>query len=558
VRETRGGPVGGWLSDRGTGALDYIAAIALVAAVAGVLVVSPIPSDIARRAKIEICKVVHWPRASDECETASTPVPQPVAVDPDIPAGQCLTSIENEYLEPGATVGVAKKALNVMQDGGSQVTLRKYIQPDGTPAWEVWDMGWSDAGALAGINGKKKLMNREFQGSAGAWATLEGTNAEIYEFTNEKEALAFQKQQRDYRIGDPASWAKVAVRTLPISGGFTRLLGGLPVVGDSIEDFMGGREPERKPDQEYYDGGLWLGAFNDVGPAGLPASLVGRDWATASGGLWQYNKSGDKTLYFQASNQVMESVEFDLEPTLKALKLDKKVGADVVKGLQAAQGQVVAGLVAQYVKLYGKAGAAQFEQKVNAKFASALGKLKNVPPPLLRGLATDSGAGIGGRATNSVWYGFTYDKNNKLKSFTEVDDEQLSWHYRVDAGVGPVSAWYQSSLTGERTRDTKTVDLTDPQQKAAFDAEMKKLGQGPIRMVEGFNGLKDMFDRGVGTMAKTTYDYDVQTLVPSANVDLYAVGAGLSVEWEKNHSELTGGQYWKPGVGWLPWKQCGL
>jgi hypothetical protein len=544
------------LGERGAGAIEYIIALLLIAAVTGAIVASPVAGQVKRYTLAALCRVGEA-GGLGKCASLGPPptsVTQPVVVDPDIPTGTCLASIDNEYLQPGFNVGVWRNSLSFLQDGGSQITLRKYILPNGTPRWEVWDMGWSDAGVLAQLRSSRRLA-----GSAGVWASLAGTNTKIYEFDNEQDALAFQRQQRDYRIGSsPGSWARVAIRTLPVTGAITRLLGALPWVGDDIEDFMGGREPDRRPNQEYYDGGLWLGGFNDVGPSFLPVSLVGRDWATASAGYWKYNDSGDKTFYVQASNQLMESVEFDLEPIFKALKLDKKAGADVTKGLEEAQKKVVAGLVAQYVRKNGSAGAADFERRLNARFTAGLARLRRLPAPLLRGLATDSGAGIGGRATHSVWYGITYDKNNNLKSFTEVDDQQLSWHYRVDAEAGAVSAWYQESLGGERTRTTKTVDLTDPAQRAALQAELAKLGQGPVGMVQGFTGLSDLFDRGVGTMARTTYDYDVRTVLPSASLDAFIAGAGLSFEWEENHSRLTEGQYWKPGVGWVPWNQCGL
>ncbi|GAA2075578.1 hypothetical protein [Actinomadura alba] len=514
--------------DRGAAALDYLGVLALVAAVAGALFLAPIPDDIADETRNQICRVLRAGGAVDECDKARTPpvapvVPQPVAVDPDIPTGACLTSIDNEYLEPSATLGI-KRRLEAMADGGSQITVRHNKRADGSDQWQVWDMGWSDGGANASID---KIGPVEV--NAGIWATIEGTDTEIYNFGSEKEARAFREQLRDYRIGGANGWAKVAIRTLPPSGLITRMIGGLPVIGDPFEEFMGAKEPDRKPSQEMVDGGLWAGFYNDIGLGKLPFSIVGRDWATASGGVIKDNENGDTTYYLQASNQIMESVELDFEKVLKQLKLDRRIPADLSKAIAELQRRAV-----------------------------QLGGMPvTIPPNLQRVLASDSGAGVGGRHTASRMYGYTIDKNGKPKSFSILNDNQLSWHWRGDAKLGPdalkVAGWYQDSLGGGRWRTTKELDLTNPLDKRVFDGAVQTLAQTPNGAIDAASLLDQMWDAGAGKMSRVNYDYQARTAQPSLSTPL----GGLAFEWERNKSNATSAEYFKPGVGWLPWKGCG-
>jgi hypothetical protein len=504
VREGRAG-------ERGAGAVDYLAVLLLIAAVAGVIAASSVPDDVQSSIAAGICKVAKAGGLSADCRAAQIGRPPLTASDPDVPKSTCLTDISNEILEFDTSVKL--KRLDVLADGGGQLTLRRYVQGDGKPdLWQIWDQSWSDGGASTPSENKLK---------SGARALVSGANTEIYNFTDEKEARDFYKRLRDYRIGN---WAKLAIRTNPITGAVTWGLGRLPWIGDDIEDFMGGREPDRKPSQEIYDGGLWAGFFNDIPLGGIPLSIVGRDWANASGGVWKDYDTGDTTYYVQGTNQGMESLELDVGRMLKKLKLDKRVPANVQKALDGIQQEL----------------------------SSKMGTPVTLPPPLRRALATDTGLGVGLRGTVSRWYGVTYDKNGRPKTFVQTDDVQGSWHLRGDVHLGPAGAWLQDSQGGTRWRTTKTLDLTDPKERNAFDLAVRQAAQqNPIGAALA---LDDLFDKGLGTMAKVDYDYQVRTVSPSANVGI----AGIAFESETSSSKATGAEYFKPGTGWVPWTKCAL
>ncbi|MBC6457756.1 hypothetical protein [Actinomadura sp. HBU206391] len=498
-------------SERGAGATDYLVVLLLIAVLAGAIAVSPAAGGVRSGIEKAICRVGQAGGLQKECEPAGDKPPPLVAVDPDMPTANCLTDIDYEYLEN--TTSARLKRVDILTDGGGQITLRRYVQGNGKPdLWQVWDMGWSDAGV--GTPGENKFK-------AGIWAAIAGSNTEIYNFTDEKQARDFYEQLKDYRLGN---WFKLAVRTNPISGAVVRL--GSWMFGDGVDEFWGGKEPDRKPSQEVYDGGLWFGGFNDVALGKLPFSIVGKDWGTASGGVWKDNDTGETTYYLQGSDQLMESLEIDIERALKALGLDKKTTANLNKAMDWMEQQL----------------------------SKQLGTPIKFPDGLRRGLATDSGVGVGLRGTISRWYGLTVDKNGKPVSFVQLDDVQGSWHLRGDISVGPLGFWYQNSMDGVRWRTTKTLDLTDPKQMGALSLVLRQAGQGAGGTIVAPFLLDELFDKGLGTMGKVDYDYEVTTANPNLNA---GIGA-MSFEWEGGSSKATSAQYFKPDVGWVPWEKCGL
>ncbi|WP_146087372.1 hypothetical protein [Thermomonospora echinospora] len=493
--------------------------LAVAVAVVLGLVTAGVNDTVRDGVRRELCKL------SPSLGCPGPPGTQPVTMgDPDEPGGACLTNLHSRYGEFTA-IGNGR-IFSILSDGGTQLQLRRYVNGNGKPdTWQVWDMSWMDVGGGVGIPDKSRLAFL----NAGAWATAEGSKAEIYEFDNEKEAREFYKKMENYRIGDPI---KVAVRTNPLTGPAHWLAGHLPFgIGDRIGDQIGANEPDRKPAQEYWDGGLYNGFYNDIQLGPLPLSIVGKNFGTTSAGVWRTYAQGDKkentTFYFQGSQQIMESAEADIDTMIKKAK--KRFPNSVQNRISDVERQL----------------------------ADKLGTTMKLPDPVKRAIATDSGVGIGLRGTGSTWIGITVDENGKPVEFTQIDDKQGSWHLRADLDVGPASAWYQNSQEGFRERTTKVLDLTKPEDKAAFDRYLKTsvqpaaATQNPIKP---FRDLNQMFLDGAGTMSTVNFDNEVSTF----NASIGAVVVGGEWEYDQTTSTATDASYWKPGTGWVKWDKCGL
>jgi hypothetical protein len=497
-------------SDRGASLVEWAATLFLASLIMGALLAAGLTGTVQDRTTWAVCVLFG---TQEDCDAAKAQQPPAQATDPDEPTGNCLVDVSSEYLE--TTVSGKYRYVDIITDGGAQLALRKYKGPDGKEIWDVWDMAWSDAGAGASLPAKYQKKGMD----AGAWATIAGSKAEIYRFDNEKDAREFYKQRRDHRIGN---WAKLGVRTNPVLGGALNGFLHIPLVPksvrDKVDDWFGGSEADRKPDEEYHDGGVMAGFFNDISLGGLPLSVVGKDFGWASGGVWKNNRDDTTTYYFQGSDQLMESLELDVGKALKKLKLYKKTSANVEKAIT-------------YI-----------EDQLTSKFGTPI----TLPGPVRRALATDTGLGIGLRGTVGRWYGITY-KDGKPIGFTQVDDVQGSWHLRGDVAAGPLSAWMQDSQGGTRWRTTKELDLTKPEDMAALRANLSN-------PVAGMFGLDQYFADGGGRMSKVDYDYHVNTKNPSLNLGV----AGVQFEDESAQSTATSAEYFKPGFGWVKWNRCGL
>lgn len=492
------------------------------AVLVGVLVGTGVVGTAGTETTRAICKM--FQRDSD-CEAAGVPPGTP-SVDPDVPKGPCLVLSDSEYMENTTTVKL--KRFDIVTDGGSQLTLRQYSQGNGKPdIWEVRDMSWTDAGAQVAVpNDKLK---------AGIWGTIAGSNTEIYTFDNEKDAREFFEQMKQYRLFNGYG-TKVAVRTNPVTGALVKAGGWLPWVGDDIEDFWGDKEPDRKPTQEMWDGGVMAGFFNDTSLGALPLSVVGKNFGWVSAGISKNNVDGSTTFYFQGSEQLMEALEVDMG---RALKLAQTRGPAAVRK-----------------------AIADVERKLGERLKMPVALPDSLKQSLLRGTATDSGLAIGLRGTVGRWYSITIDKNGKPVNFTEMSDFQGSWYGRVDGSVGPLSAWYQDSMDGARWRVTSELDLTKPDEYAAF-MRFLETGTGGGSAGPGLPGVNAVkaaaeldlyFLNGGGTTAMVQYDYAVRTGHPSLSVGI----VGTEFEWEASESRATSGQYLKEGTGWVKWDACGL
>ncbi|RAY11624.1 hypothetical protein DPM19_28765 [Actinomadura craniellae] len=505
---------------RGEGAAGYLAVILLFSAVLGGISVSPVGDDVGDGIESAICRVLRAGdlAAADECDpppTAQPPANPVIPKDPNEPSGPCLAYIHSEYLEN--TLAGRFRYFDVMTDGGSQLTMRRYVQGGGKPdIWEVWDGAWMNAD-IGTPTLKSKIP-------AGFWIGPMAGNTEIYRFDNEKDARDFYNRMREYRIGN---WAKNAFRTNPLTGWIPWAGGHLPWVGDDIEEWVGNKEPDLPPAQEFYEAGIWNGFWNDV-PVG-PLSIVGKNFGWTTGGSWKDNQTGQTTYFFSASQQLMESVTLDSKPARSYAS--RKWG-----------------------KNWSPEAAQEAIKKIEKELTTKGGTPVTLPPAVRRAIELDGEVGVGLRGTYGRWYGLVVDKDGKAVGLTQIDQVQGSWHLRAGANIGPGSAWIQDSQWAAKWRTNKNLDLNNPQDRVAYDAFVRQLSNGPAGPVAGALVLDEYFNNGGGTMSKVTYDSDVRTTHP--NVDF---GVGF-FEYENETVTDNGvkGEYFDPDKGWVKWERCGL
>jgi hypothetical protein len=556
--------------DRGTGAVDYLAVVVVIAAILAAIAVSGIAERVADGAEAAICRILIV--AGIEPNTCQLPPRTPGAhqaiSDPDEPTHSCVVRNERQYLEETVTFPV--RYLDVRTNSRGTVALKRGIEPGGKQISEVEDYTWGE-GAAATPSIRKSTIDsdaptgpQETRGpDFGAWGGISITNGKVYRFDDEKEARKFRDDLQDHRIGGPV---KFTLRTNPLTGWAVWLAGKLPLVGDGIDEFMGGSEPDRKPSAEYLEGGL-TGGFNGDLPLGniAAAPFKGRGWLVD--GQLKDNETGETTVYFRDSAEGEAGLQFDMANVWKKLPVGFR--ERVARGLDDDLDAVLAVIETQLKGEFGKDVAMSPDQRDELKKA-----LKINP---------DVGVNFKGRI--GAQYALTQDKNGNPVKFTKTDWKQLIFYLRVGGKTGGTvrnekltgSGNAQWSPLAHRWETEKTLDLEDARDlQAAQDFFGKDAGDlveksvNPFTRWSGRGGLDEYFDQGGGTMARYTYFTDAasgkmtgngerSTTVPKSDTKQKKTKRKyglLEIGAEEETNDLAAAEYFKPGQGWVRWRRC--
>ncbi|WP_019634350.1 hypothetical protein [Actinomadura atramentaria] len=515
--------------DRGEGALPLVGILLLVAAVVVALMVVQPGGRLVSAAETAICRVLHAGGAADRCDEPAVP-PVPLGRDPDQPVQACNAGYESHYLEETVTIPFRYADARTNSRGTLQITKR--VGPDGVPFWEVGDFTWGELGAGEGIE-----KGGDIGFKAELWAGAQITNGNVYRFGSESEAREFYDDLLKHRIGNAA---KFTFRTNPVTGGLAWLGGKLPWVGDDIDRWMGGSEPDRDPASSYTEGGLTGGFKGEGSLEAVKVPFKGRGWLTV--GSQTDHRTGQQTDYFTRRGEAEVAVQIDFSAIWDRLPagMRQRAAAGMDDALEAAMALVERTLRAKYGP----------EFHLDAGYRSQIKTQLKLRPS----------GGINYKHRGGTTYALTYDKNGDLIRMTKTENGQDVVYVRADGkfdgknDVGDkAGATYgkQWILFGRRTITDKTLDLTDPDDLAALK-----------RFFTGLDGdaLDRYFQSGGGTMSRTVYDNDGDT----GKLEGKGKAKGRKKDWggvfelseEDEKNVLRSAEYYKPGLGWIDWKPC--
>ncbi|MQY03845.1 hypothetical protein [Actinomadura macrotermitis] len=515
--------------DRGEGPVAYLASLLFCAVLAAVLLLTGLGGDVARFTGAAICRVGQAAGLVAHCDPPGRPGTDRTAPDPDQPVQPCLAGSESTYLEE--TVTIPTKRVDVRTNSRGTIQLNKRVGPDGRPVWEVVDFTWGEGGVSTPEVGKGPVKG-------GVWGGLMMTNGKVYGgFTTEEEARRFFDDLKEHRIG---SEVKFTLRTNPVTGGFVWLGSKLPWVGDDIDRYMGGSEPDRKPTGEYLDGGITGGLKGDVelGPVKIP--LKGRGWLISG---TQHNLvNGEKTTYYTQRGEAEVAVQLDLGDIIS--KLPPPLRRSAQQGLEAGLDAVLNVVEGQLKSKIGNNFVLQPGQRAQIKGAVKL----------------NPSIGLNYKHRAGTTWGVTQDKDGKVVRVTQTQNGQDVLYARVDGklkssnSVGDkfdATGGKQWILFAQRTLTEKALDYSRADDRKLID---QYLLDGDT------DALERAWDQGAGTMGRTTYDNTGETGKAEAKG---AAGGKPKTRWgifeigrEDEKSILQDAQYFKPGVGWVPWKAC--
>lgn len=526
--------------DGGASAVEYAALLALagvlVAALWGAGVFDPMAEGV-RQATCRLFRI-------DPCTPSDRP---PVAArDPHEPLQPCTTLIDTHFLEETITIPTKRVDVRTSSRGTMQITRR--VQGDGKPdIWEVTDFTWGEGGVATPNIGKSTVSSDGSGGRTGfkiaAWGGVILTNGNVYRFESEQEARDFYRRLEEHRIGGQV---RFTLRTNPISGGPVWLLGKLPWVGDDIDEWFGGSEPDREPDLSYTDGGL-TGGFN--GEAEVPfvsLPFKGRGfWIT---GTRVDNTNGDHTVYFQDREEAELAVQIDLSAVWKRLPA-------------SARSQAAGGLDSAL-----ELALQEIERLLRDRFGPDFSIPTAQRSEIKAGIRINPDIGLNVKYRRARTFAYTEDRNGTPKALVETDSDQLVVYARasakakVDNGGDKADAGGNAQwiLGGRRWIEEKTLDYADPEDRRIIDRYLAEGGGGHSTVVD------DYFARGGGTRARLTYDNGGDTWKGSGTAETTSRKSKAKRKWgvveigdEQETNRLIEAEYFSPGKGWVKWDKCG-
>ncbi|MEW2352524.1 hypothetical protein [Spirillospora sp. NPDC029432] len=569
-RNWRANPNASAARDRGEGAFAYMAVLLLVAGIVGALFLTGVGGTVAGGMQAAVCKVFHAAGLVKQCAPVAMPPSRPgrPIADPDEPTHACTIRNERRYLEETVTIPV--RYVDVRTNSRGTIVLTEKVQPDGTRVWEVEDFTWGE-GAVATPTIRKSTIDADAPGGPaeskgpdfGAWAGVSITNGKIYSFTNEKEARDFFNMLKDHRIGNPV---KFSLRTNPLTGWAVWGAGKLPWVGDDIDRFMGGSEPDRKPSAEYLEGGLTAG-FNGDLPLGdiVSAPFKGRGWLV--NGQRKDTKSGNTTIYFQDRAEGELAVQIDMTSIWN--RLPKGLRERASKGIDDALDAAIGAIEEQLKGEYGRDVMMSPDQRDEIK----------------KSISANPDVGINVKGRIGVRYELTLDKNGNPVGFKKIDHKQLIFYLRGGAKKGGTvgdervtgGGNAQWSWVANRWETEKTLDLKNPDDRQAAErffgsnpGDFIAKSVNPFTRWSGRGGLDDYFANGGGTMARYTFDTDADSLKGTVNGERSTTTPKddtkskkskrkyglLEIGDEDETNTLASAEYYKPGQGWVKWSRC--
>ncbi|MFB4300715.1 hypothetical protein [Actinomadura sp. NTSP31] len=506
----RGGP-----ADRGASVPEYAGILALVAALCASLFVLGIPG----RTSDAVCRALHRMHLGDACAGGGG---RGGRTDPDEPTTACTTGIETKYLEETVTIPAR---INVRTNSRGTVQLTRRVGPDGKSTWEVTDFTWGEGAAAS--------PDLDFGfGKFGIWGGGQFTNGTVYSFDGEKEAKKFFDDLVDHRIGNTA---KFVVRTNPVTGGLSWLVGKAPWVGKYYDRWIGGSEPEKEPSADYQEGGPTGGFKGELNLWKVKLPFKARGWLID--GTRTDRKTGERTTYYTEKGEAEIGLLVDLGDIWKALP----------KGTRERAAAGAADALTLAVNEIGKRAGAKGIELTPAETEKIKGQIR-----------VDPNVGLNVKHRGQTTWAYTEDKDGNPLGLTKTSNSQNVIYFRADGKAkgslegdkGELTAGGQWILSSERTVTDKTLDYSDPQDRQAMEDYQRTGDDG---------ALDDYFDGGGGRMSRLTYDVTGDTGKLDAKGETAGkrkLGGLFETSSEHQANTLTGAQYYKPGEGWVPWKRC--
>lgn len=490
-------------NERGEGAVAYLAAILVIAAVILAAVTGGIGGRVAQTIEAALCRVGQV-AFHDKCKNPpGPPIPKTITE----PQLNCLVSNQQEYwdsyLQVGEPIGWSGWTV-----GESQLKLRHLITPDGKDLWQVWDDSFTGPGGGFGMEGLGAFV----------WGIYD--RSKVYQFTDEKQARAFYDYWRDRRLGGGGT--KAAIRENFATRFLVDGLDHIPWLGPKIEDWTGGGDPPQKPDLEYNGVGLIGGFANDtkLGIFDQAVPVKGAAWQLNELGVLSNHTTGDTTLLYTNMTKAHEAVVL---PAVVDLTLPDAVIARMW-GVPVA--------TARLIKSSALAQAAQL------------------------GLH----AGVGIRAVVIQQPGITFDKHGRLVGVSDLLDVQFNLITRVGGNLGTpeftVGGWKYQAIphTGGRMRVQLNLDTSNEADNKATLDRLKT----DMTHLQGTDALHDLGQYLADHGAMTVVDYggDPGDLNPSVNIG-GVVGIDFQHEAMNNPGEWA--VYLDPRTGtFRNWTRCGL
>ncbi|WP_131741432.1 hypothetical protein [Actinomadura roseirufa] len=524
--------------DRGASVPEYVAILALIAAVCASIFVLALPDQ----TSFAICNTLQKINMMSGCARGKGPGGT-TAQDPDEPRTACTKAVDSKYLEETFTIPTPWKGKSRTNSRGT-VQLVQKIGADGKVSWEVNDFTWGEAGVHFDFESGKWLK-------FGIWGGGEFTNGNVYSFKDEAEARKFFDDLVKHRIGNTA---KFVVRTNPVTGGFSWLVGKIPWVGDKYEDWMGASEPDKEPSADYHEGGPTAGAKLDLTFGKFKDTTKTRGFIID--GTRTDHKTGERTTYYSLKGEGENSLVVDL--------------GDVWKVLPKGTRDRVA------------AGAADALELFMTKADELLGGQGVVLLPedraqLKAQIKVSPSFGINVKVRTATSWSTTEDKDGKPLRMTKSTTTQYVLYTRLEGkaevkGEGKVGGGKakpgkiepvggkQWILASRRITTDKTLDLTDPTDAQALEKATNHSDiPGVDYFTRFFEDLDKYFDAGGGRQSRLVYDVTGDTGKADAKGEAKGKrkwGGFFESSREHEQSTLTKAEFYKPGQGWVEWKRC--
>ncbi|MFB4312827.1 hypothetical protein [Actinomadura sp. 21ATH] len=517
--------------DAGEGPVSYLLIVLLCAVLVVAVVLSGIGGQAAQTIAAAVCQVGKAAGLVAECEPPRPPRDDLTQRDPDEPTRGCVPFMESHYLEE--TVGIPLRYVDVRTNSRGTLQLVERVGPDGKRTWEVVDFTWGEGG----VGSPDGLRTGPVSGSV--WGGLTITNGKVYGgFTSEAEARRFFDELRDHRIG---SDIRFTLRTNPVTGGFVWLGSRLPWVGDDIDRYMGGSEPDRAPTEEYMDGGLTGGFRADVdlslGPANLRLPFKGRGWLLV--GSRRNNTNGQTTEYYTQRGEVEAAVQLDVGDIVR--RLPAGVRRQVQDGLEVGLDAVLDVI----------------EGKLRNEYGRDFSLLPQHREQMKAQIKINPSVGFNYKHRGGTQWGVTYDRNGNVVGVSQIQNGQDILYVRADGRAvgentdrdrGQITAGGQWILFAQRTVTEKHLDYSSAEDRAVID---RYLRDGDTDAVE------EAWRNGAGTMSRMTYDNtgDTTKLEGKGNTPRRRLGF-IEIGREHERHTLQSAQYWREGEGWVTWPSC--